>query len=115
MLTTEKLKAYGARVDEGLSRCMNNEAFYLRLVNMALGDASFDRLEKAVESGNISDIFEASHALKGMLGNLALSPIVDAVSEMTELARGGAEADYAALWEKVRADRELLKTLQDEA
>ena len=25
MLTIEKLKAYGANVDEGLSRCMNND------------------------------------------------------------------------------------------
>ena len=115
MLTTEKLKAYGAKVDEGLSRCMNNETFYLRLVNMAIGDASFDRLENAVKSGNIREIFEASHALKGMLGNLALTPIVDAVSEMTELARAETAADYAALWEKIRTDRDLLKKMQAEA
>ena len=44
MLTIEKLKAYGANVDEGLSRCMNNETFYLRLVNMAANDAGFERL-----------------------------------------------------------------------
>ena len=40
MLTIEKLKAYGANVDEGLSRCMNNETFYLRLVNMAADNLS---------------------------------------------------------------------------
>ena len=32
MLTVEKLKEYGADTGEGLNRCMNNEAFYLRLV-----------------------------------------------------------------------------------
>ena len=31
MLTIEKLQNYGADVDEGLNRCMKNEAFYLRL------------------------------------------------------------------------------------
>ena len=49
MLTIEKLKAYGANVDEGLSRCMNNETFYLRLVNMAADDAGFERLRTALE------------------------------------------------------------------
>ena len=28
MLTIEKLKEYGANVEEGLARCLNNEAFY---------------------------------------------------------------------------------------
>ena len=32
MLTIEKLRTFGADVDEGLARCMNNEGFYLRMV-----------------------------------------------------------------------------------
>ena len=52
MLTIEKLKAYGANVDEGLSRCMNNETFYLRLVNMAADDAGFERLRTALEKND---------------------------------------------------------------
>ena len=39
MLTLESLRAWGADVDDGMKRCMNNEAFYLRLIvtgNLAL-------------------------------------------------------------------------------
>ena len=36
MLTIEKLKAYGANVDEGMSRCMNNETFAHRVVKKRL-------------------------------------------------------------------------------
>ena len=34
MITIDKLQQFGADTREGLGRCMNNEAFYLRLVNM---------------------------------------------------------------------------------
>ena len=75
MLTIEKLRAYGANVDEGLGRCMNNEAFYLRLVNMAVGDAGFERLHTALKQGDRKEGFEAAHALKGMQGNHSLTPL----------------------------------------
>ena len=47
MLTIDALKAYGANTDEGMARCFNNEAFYLRLVGMGLADANFDKLKAA--------------------------------------------------------------------
>ena len=115
MLTLEKLKECGIDTNDGLKRCMNNEAFYLRLVNMALDDGVFDRMRAAVESGDVKEIFEAAHAMKGMLGNLSLTPLVTPASEMTELARGGCEADYSALWDIIRTRREELLSLRDEA
>ena len=51
MLTVEKLKAFGADTAEGVSRCVNNETFYLRMVGMALSDANFEKLENAVRAG----------------------------------------------------------------
>ena len=52
MLTLEKLTAFGADVHTGLSRCMNREDFYLRLVDMELADTNFDRLDCALAAGN---------------------------------------------------------------
>ena len=60
MLTIDKLKQFGANTDEGLGRCLNNEAFYLRLVAKALDDASFDRLSAAVDAGDIVAFQSAS-------------------------------------------------------
>lgn len=48
MLTIDMLRSFGADVEEGLGRCMNNEAFYLRLVGKVLDDASFAKLETAL-------------------------------------------------------------------
>ena len=88
MITIQSLTAFGADVKAGLSRCMNNEAFYLRLVNMELGDANFDKLKQAYDAGDVKAVFEAAHALKGALGNLSLTPIYAPVNEITERTRG---------------------------
>ena len=50
MLTIETLRRLGANTQEGLGRCMNNEAFYLRLVNMALDEPNYGKLEEAVKN-----------------------------------------------------------------
>ena len=87
-MTLESLKAYGANTDEGLNRCMNNEAFYLRMVGMALEDRNFDALETAVKAEDARAAFEAAHALKGSIGNLSLTPIYTPISALVELVRG---------------------------
>ena len=87
-MTLEDLKAYGANTEEGLARCMNNEAFYLRMVNLALADKNFDVLKQAMDAGDARAAFEAAHALKGSIGNVALTPIYRPACALTELLRG---------------------------
>ena len=45
----------------------------------------FEKLRAAMESGDRKESFEAAHALKGMLGNLSLTPVSRPASELTEL------------------------------
>ena len=111
-MTIDSLKAFGANTAEGLARCMNNEAFYLRFVNMALEDKGFDALKTAIEAGDKKASFEAAHALKGSLGNLSLTPIYDPVCELTEQLRaqtGPVEAD--ALMERIFSGLETLRQM----
>ena len=111
MLTIDKLKEYGANVEEGLSRCMGQEAFYLKLVNMALQEASFGKLKDAIAAGDKDAAFEAAHSLKGVLGNLALTPIFQPASEMTELLRARKDADYDTLLQTILAERYKLNAM----
>lgn len=87
-MTLESLEAYGANTAEGMSRCMNDESFYLRMVSMTLADGNFEKLKDAMEAGNAAEAFSAVHALKGALGNVSLTPIYEPVCELTELLRG---------------------------
>ena len=113
MLTMDALRRFGANTEEGLGRCVNNEGFYLDLVNMELEDKSFEKLASSLEQGDWNTAFEAAHSLKGSLGNLALTPIYTPVAELTERLRGGGEADYAALLKEILSQRDALKALQE--
>ena len=94
MLTIETMREYGADVEEGLSRCMGNEGFYIKLVNMAVSDDGYSRLEDALNRGDLDKAFETAHSLKGMLGNLSITPLYRPVAELTELLRSKENADY---------------------
>ena len=100
MLTVENLKTFGANTEEGLQRCMNNEVFYLKMVSLFLQDKSFEKLKAEIENGNLEEAFKASHALKGVLGNLSLTPLYDIICEMTELLRNQNKCDYSGYIKK---------------
>ena len=111
MLTIDALRSYGANVEEGLTRCVNNEAFYLKLVGKTMDDPSFERLTKAIENKDLDDAFEAAHALKGALGNLALTPLCEPVNEMVELLRAKEDADYDLYIEEITNKKKALEEL----
>ena len=113
MLTVDKLREYGANVEEGLSRCLGKEDFYIRLVNMALQDPGFGNLKTAVETGNMDAAFEAAHALKGVLGNLSLTPLFTPTSEMTELLRAHKDAYYASYLQTILDEKDRLAALAE--
>ena len=113
MLTTEALAQFGANVPEGLERCLNDEAFYLELVEMTLEDDSFSRLSDAVEAGDKKAAFEAAHALKGVAANVSLTPLYTEIAEMTELLRGGKDADYPAYLTRILRLRDALLALKN--
>lgn len=111
MLTIEVLKTFGADTSDGLKRCLDNEAFYLKLVSKALEDKNFDMLEEAVAAGDLDNAFEAAHSLKGVLGNLALTPIYKPVYDITELLRARTDTDYTSLIREISDKREQLVRL----
>ena len=113
MLTMDALRRFGANTEEGLGRCLNDEGFYLELVNMELEDEGFEKLAASLEGGDWQAAFEAAHSLKGSLGNLALTPIYTPAAELTDKLRGGREAEYAALLKEILSRRDELMALRE--
>ena len=112
MLSVDALRAYGADTEEGLARCLNNEGFYLKMVGMMAGDTHADALTQAVADGDLKAAFEAAHALKGSLANLALKPALDAVTDILEpLRRREERTDYPEMAGKVREEMDRLQAL----
>ena len=110
MLTIEKLRQFGANTEEGLNRCVNMTDFYLELVKTAIKDDQLFQLEKAICENDLGKAFEIAHALKGVYGNLALTPLYEPLIEMTELLRSRTQTDYAPLLTKAET---CLQTLRE--
>ena len=108
MLTIQKLQEYGVNTKEGLSRCMNMEKFYFRMLGMGLKNDAFDKLEKALAAGNLEEAFEQAHAIKGVVGNLAITPIYKPISEMTEQLRNKEAVDYVTIYKPIKELRDKL-------
>jgi len=114
MLSVEALNNFGAKTQEGLARCLGQEEFYLRLVKSALDSVDFDKLSAALAEDDLDTAFEKAHALKGVLGNLALTPMFEVAQEMTELLRTRTKTDYTEYNEKLNAMRQELRSLYAE-
>ncbi|MBR1472099.1 MAG: Hpt domain-containing protein [Lachnospiraceae bacterium] len=111
MLTIETLKAYGANTGEGVARCLNNEGFYLNLVKTVPNDTSIASMRDAIAANDLDTAFESAHALKGVLGNLSLTPLLQPVSEITEFLRARKEMDYTPLLEELQQQFDALVEL----
>lgn len=111
MITIEKLNYFGADTAEALERCYGNEALYLKLVNMIPDESNFDVLEQALADNDLDKAFEACHALKGVLGNLSLTPMYEISVEMTELLRVRTQANYAPLLQNLLSMRDQLREM----
>ena len=114
MLSIEKLQEYGADTATGLERCMNSEDFYFRMIGMIAQEKSFDKLEEALKEDDLDKAFEAAHALKGVAGNLSLTPLYNDVAEITELLRARTSMDYKEYLGRILEQREKIRKLIEE-
>lgn len=97
MITIEQLRTFGANTDEGLKRFMNMTEFYIKMVTKALSDNAAKKLAEAVNAKDYDKAFELAHAMKGVYGNLSLTPIYVPVCQITEHLRKKEDMDYSEL------------------
>ncbi len=111
MITIEMLRNFGADTEEGLARCYNNEALYLKLIGMLPNEKNFDNLSAALAADDLDAAFEAAHALKGVLGNLSLTPMYEKSSQITELLRERTRMDYTPMLKELLDMKERLTAM----
>lgn len=113
MLNIETLKTFGANTEEGIKRCVNKEDFYLRMVSTALQGDQIEQLDNALADKDLGKAFELAHTLKGVFGNLSLTPLLEPICAMTELLRSKTDTDYSALMSQCRSKWAELKRLAE--
>ena len=87
MSMVDELKELGANVDEAMQRFMNNVALYEKMLKKLPKMLDGSKVVEAIEQGNIEGAIESAHTLKGVLGNLSITPLYEAYTEAVTLLR----------------------------
>jgi HPt (histidine-containing phosphotransfer) domain-containing protein len=93
---------------------MMNDALISRMLTKFIAGDSVDKLLAAYEAKDYRAVFAASHALKGVAGNLALSPIFQLASKITEATRNEDGVNLDAEFAELKKTYELIKAKHKE-
>lgn len=87
-LITE-MNALGANTHEAVERCLNKPELYEKLLKKV--PANVEKLEVLgnIDSGELETATANAHTIKGIAGNLSLTPMFTAYTEIVNLLRAG--------------------------
>ena len=98
----EALKGLGANVEEGLDRVMGDRDLYGMMLGMFLGSAEELSISpEDFDAGDLDGLIKKVHTLKGITGNLALTPLFDGYTEILGLLRAGRAGEGKAGYTKL--------------
>lgn len=101
----EIMEEYGVDYEVTMTRFMGNEQLYLRLLDMLFQDKNLLELGDALAADDMTRAFEAAHTLKGVVGNMGLSPLYGAVCAIVEpLRTENRNEDYQALYQAISTE-----------
>lgn len=97
----EELKELGVDVDGGLKRINGNAKLYTRLLNTFVKAIKAQAIQVDFDSSDYEDVKEKAHAIKGTSGNMSITPVYEAYSEIMDLLRAGEPDKAKVVLEKV--------------
>ena len=102
MSLIESLKNLGVNADEGLERVMGDTSLYEMMLGMFVDAVRDNPVSLEDFSGaNLDDLIKRIHTLKGVTGNLALTPLFTGYNESLILLRAGQADKAKAEFEKI--------------
>lgn len=96
----EDLQVTGVNIERVMSRFMGNEMMYINFLKRFTEDKSFEKMQNSFRQGDLEEAFKAAHTLKGLIANLGLDGIMEAVNPITEILRVGSDEGIKELMEQ---------------
>ncbi|MDD5937184.1 MAG: Hpt domain-containing protein [Clostridiales bacterium] len=94
----QALIEHKADLKNALLRVAGNEDIYERLLQKFLLDQNFSNLKTCLTTQNYENAFPYAHTLKGLAGNLGLTPIYESVDPIVELLRNNTTEGISELF-----------------
>ncbi|WP_167957889.1 Hpt domain-containing protein [Anaerosporobacter faecicola] len=103
----EELKQKGCNVDTTLERFLGDEDFFLECYEILLHDPNFKELGEELQEHHVEQAFEKAHALKGVIANMGVTPILTSIIPIVEKLRqkdmSNIMSQYAKLLEEKKS------------
>ena len=107
MSLLDELQVFGADIQDGLKRFAGNAALYEKMLRKFPAAVEKLPVMSCFESGDIDSALANAHTLKGMTGNLSLTPLYEAYTDIVAMLRDGQTEAARAMQERtepVQAD-----------
>ena len=86
----------------------------LKDLKMYVTQGGFQKLEEGIRNNNVKDSFEAAHSLKGICGNVGLSPLFNTVCLMVEILRKGSLDGVDLYMNELLREKKEIENIFDE-
>ncbi len=79
----------GCDIKGALPRFIDNRDFYCSMLAQIPNEENFSKLGVALDAEDVAAAFDAAHTLKGVIGNMGLTPMYEEVCYIVESLRNG--------------------------
>lgn len=105
------LTSRGCDIEGALPRFIDNRDFYCRMLEQVPREENFSKLGAALDAGDVTAAFEAAHTIKGVMGNMGLTPMYEEVCYIVESLRNGRLDNMQEHYQALSRLKEELETL----
>lgn len=95
----QELEEMGANTGEAMKRFMNNAALYEKMLKKLPKSMNGKSVMEAIEAGNVDSAIEIAHTMKGVLGNLSITPLYESYTKIVALLRQGEQEEAKKILE----------------
>ena len=96
-----ELKNLGVDIDEGLERFSGNSSLYARMMGKLPSSINDLEVMSAIEANDIEAAITKAHTIKGVTGNLSVTPLYTAYTQIVNELRAGNGAAAKEILEKI--------------
>ncbi|MEG2658885.1 MAG: Hpt domain-containing protein [Clostridiales bacterium] len=95
-----------------MARFLDDVDLYKSCFTIFLDDEAFEKLDQALAAKDYKEAFGHAHTLKGVAGNMGLTPIYEIICTMVEALRKNDYANVDEYYAKILKELTILKNMQ---
>ncbi len=101
--TIEALRRWGCDIDGAMERFDDDEEMYMSFLPDIVNEPAILQLGVELNNGNVSGAFDCAHLVKGLIGNMGITPLYEIITRLVEPLRHGSCEGLIPIYEEFLA------------